>query len=279
MCMGLGCNAAGVVGCRIIDSPRERRIAILTNSFMPCNGRFPILITMAALCCGAAESSSLAAAGIMTLLLLLGVIATLGVSKLLSLTILRGEPSSFTLELPPYRKPKIGQLIVRSVFDRTLYVLGRAAAVAAPAGLVIWLLANIRAGDMSLLSYAAAFFEPAGRLIGLDGVVICAFLLGFPANEIVLPLILMGYSAASGGFMALGSDAGLAEQLTANGWSTLSFVNMMLLTLFHFPCSTTVLTIRRESGSLRDTLLAMTIPTVLGYGLCMITTFIWNLLT
>ena len=266
MCMGLGCNAAGVVGCRIIDSPRERFTAILTNSFMPCNGRFPILITMSALLC-----TGVAARGVGALVMLAavvgGVFATLLVSKILSVTILKGVSSSFTLELPSYRKPQVGKLIVRSIFDRTLFVLGRAAAVAAPAGIVIWLLANVYVGEMSLFSHITAFFEPLGRFIGLDGVVVCAFILGFPANEIVLPLILMGYTSAG----VLGTDSGISAILAANGWGTLQYINMLILTVFHFPCSTTVLTIKKETGSVVYTLLSMLIPTLLGIILCGVT--------
>ncbi len=266
MCMGLGCNAAGVVGCRIIDSPRERMIAILTNNFMPCNGRFPILITMSALLC-AGRLGGIAGALIMMLCVVGAVVATLGVSKLLSMTILRGVPSGFTLELPSYRRPQIGRVLVRSIFDRTLFVLGRAAAVAAPAGFVIWLLANVNIGEASLLAHISGFLDPLGRLVGLDGVVLCAFILGFPANEIVLPLILMGYTAAS----SLGTDAGITEILAVNGWGTLQYLNMLILTVFHFPCSTTALTIKKETGSFGYTFLAMLIPTLIGLVICAIT--------
>lgn len=269
MCMGLGCNAAGVVGCRIIDSPRERMIAILTNNFMPCNGRFPILITMSALLC-AGSFGGIAGALIMTLAIVAGTLATLTVSKLLSLTLFRGVPSSFTLELPPYRRPQIGRVIVRSVFDRTLFVLGRAAAVAVPAGLIIWLLANITVGDATLLAHISMFLDPLGRLIGLDGVILCAFILGFPANEIVLPLIIMCYTASG----TLGSDTGLSAILAANGWTSLTYINMMIMTLFHFPCSTTVLTVKKETGSTKMAALSMVIPTALGVALCAVVTAI-----
>lgn len=269
MCMGLGCNAAGVVGCRIIDSPRERIIATLTNNFMPCNGRFPILITMSALL-AAGSLGGIAGALIMLCTVVVGVLVTLAVSKLLSMTILRGKASGFTLELPPYRRPQIGSIIIRSVFDRTLFVLARAAAVAAPAGLIIWLLANVTVGDATLLSHISSFLDPLGHIVGLDGVTLCAFLLGFPANEIVLPLIVMGYTEAG----VLGSDAGIAGILTANGWGTLQYLNMLILTLFHFPCSTTVLTIKKETGSIGYTLLAIVLPTVIGLALCAVTTVV-----
>ncbi len=271
MCMGLGCNAAGVVGCRIIDSPRERMIAMLTNNFMPCNGRFPILITMCAILC--AGKMGLGAL-VMTAIIVLGVLATLGVSKILSATLLRGTPSSFTLELPPYRRPQIGRVIVRSVFDRTLFVLGRAAAVAAPAGLVIWLLANVYIGDGTLLSHICAVLDPVGQFIGLDGAVLCSFVLGFPANEIVLPLTVMCYTASG----SLGTGADIAGILAANGWTSLTVINMMIMTVFHFPCSTTVLTVKKESGSFGMAALSMVIPTVMGFLLCALTAALYRLI-
>ncbi len=272
MCMGLGCNAAGVVGCRIIDSPRERIIAILTNNFMPCNGRFPILISMAALLTAGTVSSGRGVLGALIMLcaVVAGVLVTLAVSWLLSVTLLRGKLSGFTLELPSYRKPEIGSVIVRSVFDRTLFVLARAAAVAAPAGLIIWLLANINIGGIPMLTHMALALDGLGNLLGLDGAVICAFILAFPANEIVLPLIIMIYSQTG----ILGTDMGIADILSANGWGTLQYLNMIILTLFHFPCSTTLLTIKKETGSVGYTLLAFLIPTVIGMLLCMLTSAI-----
>lgn len=264
MCMGLGCNAAGVVGCRIIDSPRERIIAILTNNFMPCNGRFPILITMAAIF---TAGHSVFGALVMLCAVVIGVIVTLVVSKLLSATLLRGKLSGFTLELPSYRKPEVASVIVRSIFDRTLFVLGRAAAVAAPAGLIIWLLANVNLSGASLLTHMATALDGFGTLLGLDGAVICAFILAFPANEIVLPLIIMIYSQTG----TLGTDMGIAEILASNGWGTLQYLNMIILTLFHFPCSTTLLTIKKEIGSVGYTLLAFMLPTLVGILFCMLT--------
>ncbi len=269
MCMGLGCNAAGVIGCRIIDSPRERIIAVLTNNFMPCNGRFPTLIAMASIITAGSFGGTIGAV-IMLSSVVLGVVMTLAVSKILSLTLLKGTPSSFTLELPPYRAPKIGQVIVRSIFDRTVYVLGRAAAVAAPAGLVIWLMANISVGDATLLAHVSGFFDPFGKILGLDGVVITAFILGFPANEIVLPIIFMGYTAAG----SLGSGDAVSL-LAENGWTAVSYINMMILTVFHFPCSTTMLTIKKETGSLFYTFLSAIIPTVTGILFCVLTTLIF----
>ena len=262
MCMGLGCNAVGVTGCRIIDSPRERLIAILTNSLMPCNGRFPLLITVAAVFFGggSAVTSALLLAG------LIGLSAgmTLLLSRLLSMTVLRGLPSAYTLELPPYRVPRIGQVIVRSVLDRTLFVMGRAAAVAAPAGVIIFLLSRVTVGGSTLLSCLTGFLDPLGRFMGMDGVILTGFLLGFPANEIVLPLILLAYGAE-------GDTAALGGILRAHGWTGLTALNVMLFSLFHFPCSTTLLTVYKETKSGKWTLLSLLLPLVLGVMLCVLT--------
>ena len=270
MCMGFGCNAAGIVGCRIIDSPRERLIAMITNNFVPCNGRFPTLIAIISMFF-IGSIAGLFQSVVSTLLLVgvivLGILMTFLVSRLLSKTILKGVPSSFTLELPPYRKPQIGKVIVRSIFDRTLFVLGRAISVAAPAGLVIWLLANIDVGDVSLLSHCAAFFDPFGRLIGLDGVIIMAFILGFPANEIVIPIMLMAYMA-TGSITDFQSLSQLKEILISNGWTWVTAVCTMLFSLMHWPCSTTCLTIRKESGSWKWTVVSFLVPTVCGIILC-----------
>lgn len=268
MLMGLGCNAVGVSGARIIDSPRERLIAILTNSLMPCNGRFPTLILLIGMFFAGTPAwssalSSLALAGV----LVLGVLMTFLLSRLLSGTILKGTPSSFTLELPPYRRPQVGKVLVRSVLDRTLFVLGRAAAVAAPAGLIIWLMANVSVGGQSLLALCAGFLDPAARIFGMDGVILMAFLLGFPANEIVLPIILMAY-AASGTLTDLGSAAEVRALLVQNGWTWVTAACTLVFSLMHWPCSTTLLTVRKETGSLRWTLLAAALPTVAGLCLC-----------
>ncbi len=269
MCMGFGCNAAGVVGCRIVDSPRERLLAILTNSFVPCNGRFPTLVTLLTLFfVGGGAGSSLQAAVLLTGAILLGVLMTFLMTRLLSATVLRGMPSSFTLELPPYRRPQVGQILLRSVLDRTLFVLGRAAAVAAPAGLLLWLLANVSVGGAPLLSQIAAVLDPFARLLGLDGVILLAFILGFPANEIVLPIALMAYTAG-GTLPELGGVALLRDTLTAHGWTGWTAASAALLCLFHWPCSTTLLTIRRETGSWRWTALAAALPTAVGVLLCM----------
>ena len=272
MCMGFGCNAAGVVGCRIIDSPRERLLAILTNNFVPCNGRFPTLIallTMFFVGTAGGGLSPVLSALLLTAAIVLGVGITFAVTKLLSETLLRGVPSSFTLELPPYRKPQIGKVLVRSVFDRTLFVLGRAAAVAAPAGLVIWLMANITAGGVSILAHCAAFLDPFARLMGLDGVILLAFILGFPANEIVIPIIIMAYTA-QGSILELDSLAQMKDLFVQNGWTWVTAVSVMLFSLNHWPCSTTLLTIKKETGSLKWTALAAAIPTGVGVALCIL---------
>lgn len=266
MCMGLGCNAAGVVGCRIIDSERERLLAVLTNSLMPCNGRFPALIALMTMFFSL-SGSTLAAALLLTAALMLCVGLTFGATWLLSVTVLRGKPSAFALELPPYRAPQVGQVLVRSVFDRTLFVLGRAAAVAAPAGMVLWVLANAHPGGVSLLTRCAAALDPLGHIMGMDGVLLLAFVLGFPANEIVLPIAVMGYLAQG----SLSDALGLAQMhalLTANGWTWTTAVSAVLFFLLHWPCSTTLWTIRRETGSAKWTLLAALLPTALGMALC-----------
>ena len=269
MCMGLGCNACGVMGCRIIQSPRERLIAILTNALMPCNGRFPTLIALISLffAAGSGLRRSLGAALLLMGCIVLAVAVTLWSSRLLSATALKGLPSAFSLELPPYRLPRLGQVLVRSVLDRTLFVLGRAVTVAAPAGLVIWAAANITVGEQSILLHLAGLLEGPGRLLGMDGVILLAFLLGFPANEIVMPCILMGYLSA-GTLVDCGSLPQLRAVLTANGWTAATALSVLLFTLFHFPCGTTCLTIWRETRSLRWTALAVALPLAVGVALC-----------
>ena len=273
MCMGFGCNAAGVVGCRIIDSPRERLLAILTNSLVPCNGRFPLLITLVTLFF--AGGSSLLQAAIMTAAVAAAVGATLGVTALLSATVLRGQSSAFALELPSYRVPQVGKVLVRSALDRTLFVLGRAAAVAAPAGMVLWILANCRTGSGTLLSCLARALEPMGTFLGLDGVLLLAFLLGLPANEIVLPIALMAYLSQSS-LQGLGDPAALKAVLLANGWCTRKAVCTVIFTLFHWPCSTTLLTVYKETNSRRWTALAAILPTALGAILCALVAAMWS---
>lgn len=270
MAMGFGCNACGVTGCRIIDSPRERLIAILTNNFVPCNGRFPTIIAIITMffAVGKKWASSVISALILLGVIILGVIVTLLVSKLLSVTVLKGEASSFTLELPPYRKPQFGRVLVRSLFDRTVFVLGRACTAAAPCGLIIWLLANLPSESESLLEIISNFLNPAGMIIGLDGAILLAFILGFPANEIVIPIILMTY-LSRGSLTEAGDLLQLRDLLTDNGWTIKTAICMMIFTLFHFPCATTCLTIKKETGSLKWTALGFVLPTAVGILLCM----------
>lgn len=270
MAMGFGCNAAGVVGCRIIDSPRERLIAMLTNSFVPCNGRFPTLIaiiTMFFVGTGGGPGRALLSALLLTGVIVLGVLLTFQVSRLLSATVLKGVPSSFTLELPPYRRPRVGQVIVRSVLDRTLFVLGRAVMIAAPAGLLIWVLANVQVGSVSILAHCTGFLDPLGQALGMDGVILAAFILGFPANEIVIPIMLMAY-LATGSLTGYESLDALRTLLTNQGWTWLTAVCTMLFSLVHWPCSTTCMTIRKESDSWKWTLLGFALPTAVGMALC-----------
>ena len=275
MAMGLGCNAAGVTGCRIIDSPRERLIAILTNSLVPCNGRFPLLTAMISLFM-ARRAGSLFSALLLTGFILLSFGMSFFASWLLSHTVLKGVPSFFTLELPPYRRPQAGKVLVRSLLDRTLFVLGRAVTAAAPAGLLIWLLANITIGGTSLLSLLAGFLDPAGRLLGLDGVILMAFLLGFPANEIVLPIILMAY-LETGTLVSMEDSAFLYNLLTAHGWTVRTAVCMAVFSLFHWPCATTCLTIKKETGSLKWTAVSILLPAAAGCILCMMICVGWPL--
>lgn len=278
MCMGFGCNACGVTGCRIIDSPRERLIAILTNSFVPCNGRYPILITIASIFIAggiAGLGSSLLSTLAVISIILLGIFLSLVVSKILSKTILKGVPSSFVLELPPYRKPQFGKIFVRSIFDRTLFVLGRALVVAAPAGLVIWIFANVGINGLSLLAYIANFLNPFAQLLGLDGYILTAFIFGIPANEIVLPIILMCY--LGGNALSNVSDTlEIANILKSNGWTIITAINMMIFTVLHFPCATTLLTVKKETGKWKWSFIAFALPTVCGILLCMCTNLIYN---
>lgn len=274
MMMGLGCNAVGVCGCRIIDSPRERLIALLTNSLTPCNGRFPMLIALSgAFLAGGGPLASLKTALCLTGLIVLSVALTLGLSRLLSATLLRGMPSSFALELPPYRRPQVGKVIVRSLLDRTIKVLGRALVTAAPAGALIWLLGHVQMGGMSLLARLFALLDPLGRLLGMDGVMLSAFVLGTPANEIVLPIALMGY-LGEGTLVEADSLASLPALLAANGWNARFALCAMLFSLCHWPCATTLVTIARETRSAKWTLLSALLPTLCGMGLCMLTRLI-----
>jgi ferrous iron transport protein B len=266
MSMGFGCNAAGVFACRIIDSPRERLIAILTNNFVPCNGRFPLIIALSSIFIGGAFTatySNIAAVITVVTMVLISIIITLMVSWILSKTLLKGIPSSFALELPPYRKPQIGQVIIRSVFDRTIFVLMRAVKVAAPAGAIVWIMANAHIGSLSLLAYTAGFLDPFARLMGLDGIILLAFVLGLPANEIVLPIIIMGY-LAEGAMLEFDNLIALKYLLLDNGWTLMTALSVMLFSLLHYPCATTLLTIRKETQSIKWTLLAALIPLLVG---------------
>ena len=279
MCMGFGCNAAGVIGCRIIDSPRERLLGIITNSLVPCNGRFPAIISIISMFFIAASGflGGMGCAVYLTAFILLGVLFTFIVTKLLSLTFLKGVPSSYILELPPYRKPHFLQVLVHSLFDRTLFVLARAVTVAVPTGIIIWLLGNISFSEVTLLSSLSEFFDPIGELMGLDGVILLAFILGFPANEIVVPIILMSY-LGSGSLVELSSLTAIKEILLDNGWNTLTALNTVIFFLFHWPCSTTLITIKKETDSIKWPLLSALLPTAIGFLICVITTFIYRLI-
>ena len=267
MCMGFGCNAAGVVGCRIIDSPRERLIAIITNSFVPCNGRFPVLIAIIAMFfAGERLGGSFGAALMLTGVILLGVGLTFLASWFLSVTFLKGTPSFFALEMPPYRRPQIGRVIIRSVLDRTMFVLGRAVLTAA---ILLWVMANWKINNMTLLSYFAGVLDIPARLMGMDGVILLAFILGLPANEIVMPIIIMAYLSQAS-LSEIGDINVLKQLLVANGWTWKTAVSVMLFTLVHWPCATTCLTIRKETGSIKWTALAFLIPAILGSTICIL---------
>jgi len=280
MLMGFGCNAVGVTGTRIIDSKREKIIAILTNVFVPCNGRFPTIIAIISMFFVSATDSfisSFTSAFILTIFILLSILMTLVVSKILSKTLLKGYPSSFILELPPYRRPKFLSVIARSIFDRTLLVLGRAVVVSVPAGLILFLIANLNISEVSILEFLADKLDSTGSFIGLDGIIILAFILGFPANEIVVPVMLMGY-LGTGSLTEYESLNSLKEILVNNGWTLLTAINFILLSLFHFPCSTTFLTIKKETGSLKWSLLSLLIPTIIGVSFCLVLKIIWQII-
>ena len=264
VCMGFGCNAVGVTGCRIIDSRRERLIAILTNAVTPCNGRFPALLTL----CTVFFGGGLLSAGLMVGLMAFSVAMTLGLSFLLSRTILKGQPSAYTLELPPFRRPQVGKVIVRSLLDRTLRILLRAVTVAAPCGLILYLLGSLPQEGPSLLSRLVRLLDPVGRAFGLDGAILTGFLLGLPANEIVLPLTVRGYGAV--GALPSTASGALGPALLAAGWTRWTALAFMVFSLLHFPCSTTLLTIKKETGSWGWTLLSALLPTIFGLLVCLI---------
>lgn len=274
MCMGFGCNAVGVIGCRIIDSPRERLVAIITNSFVPCNGRFPTLITIITMFFignSLGIKASIFCAGLLAGIIVLGILMTLIASKILTKTVLKGVPSSFALELPPYRRPQVGKVIIRSIFDRTLFVLGRAVAVAAPVGLIIWLMANITIGNETILAQCAGWLDPFGRILGMDGVILLAFILGMPANEIVVPIIIMSY-LAEGSLMEISDLTVLKQLLVQNGWTWITAVSTMLFLLMHWPCSTTCITIKKETQSIKWAIVSFLLPTVTGIIVCFLFT-------
>jgi len=280
MCMGFGCNAAGVIACRIIQSPRERLIAMLTNNFVPCNGRFPTLIALASIFFGGlvvSETSGIKAAFMVVLLVVLGIGITLMVSWILSKTLLKGISSSFILELPPYRKPLVGQILIRSLIDRTLFVLSRAVVVAAPAGVITWILANTMIGNQSIIMVLSRWLDPFAKSIGLDGVILLAFILGLPANEIVLPIMIMTYLSA-GTMIELDSLEALRELLIKEGWTWGTALCTMLFSLLHFPCGTTLLTIKKETKSIKWPVLAGIITTATAVIVCFITNQLIHLL-
>ena len=266
MCMGFGCNAAGVTSCRIISSPRERLVAILTNNFAPCNGRFPTIILIASVFVATAFPPYLGAvvgAATVVATIGLGVVATLIVSGALTRTILRGEPSAFVLELPPYRRPKLLPVIYRSIYERTLRVLYRAVVAAAPAGLAIWLMGNTTIAGATPMSHVADFLDGPGRLLGLDGIVLVGYVLAIPANEIVLPTIMMAYTGA-GAMVDVEQLTGLETFLKGQGWTTLTAVSLLVFVVLHNPCSTTILTIKNETGSWKWAGVAFALPLALG---------------
>ena len=266
MAQGFGCNAVGVIGARIIDSPRERLIAILTNSFVPCNGRFPIFISLISMFL---VVNKVVGSIILTLFILFGIFITFIISKIFSRTILKGETSSFILELPPYRRPQVIRVIVRSIFDRTLFVLKRAVLVSIPAGFIIWLFANVYIGDLSILKICTNFLDPFGHLIGLDGVILMAFLLGFPANEIVIPIMIMGYMSL-GYITDINSGLELKNLFINNGWNITTALCVMMFSLLHFPCMTTLLTIRGETGKNKWMFFSFFVPLIISIIVCLI---------
>ncbi|GIP62605.1 iron transporter FeoB [Virgibacillus pantothenticus] len=265
MAMGFGCNAAAVMSSRIIESPRERMIAILTNNFVPCNGRWPLLILLAGLFMAAGFSSGMStfvSASVVVGIVLFGIVMTIFVSWALSKTLLRGVPSHYTLELPPYRKPKVWNTIVRATLDKSWFVLKRAVIIAAPASVITWILANIFVGDQSVLQHFVGFLDPFAQAIGLDGFILMAFILGFPANEIVLPILLMGY-LATGSMIEVDNLSDLKQIFLDHGWTWLTALNMMLFSLLHYPCGTTMLNIWKETKSAKWTFAAFAIPTTI----------------
>ncbi|NMB47187.1 MAG: ferrous iron transporter B [Firmicutes bacterium] len=278
MAMGFGCNAAGVMAARIIDSPRERMIAILTNNFTPCNGRFPLLIAMSSLFLGlgvVGPGNMLATLAVIGMVLL-GIAMTFLVSYILSKTLLKGISTSFALELPPYRRPQVLQIIVRSIFDRTLFVLWRAVKVAAPAGALAWILGNMDIDGVNVISHVAGYLDPLAHTIGLDGFILLAFILGLPANEIVIPILLMSY-LGSGALMELDSLSSMKALLVSRGWTWLTALNVMVFSVLHFPCGTTLLTIHHETGGWKWTVVAALLTTATAMIVCFLITQVAHL--
>ena len=280
MAMGFGCNAAGVISTRVINSPRERLVAILTNNFVPCNGRFPTLIMLATVFVGAsfpAAFASIAAAGAVMLVVVIGVIFTLVVSWALSRTILRGEASAFTLELPPYRRPGITRILYTSLIDRTLFVLWRACLTAAPAGAVIWILGNITVGGTNLAQHTANFLNPFGNALGLDGVIILAYIIAIPANEIVVPTMLMVYMGT--GQMSEMTELSDLQRLLVgeHGWTMMTAVCLMLFSLLHNPCATTILTIYKETLSKKWATIGALMPLSIAIVVTFLVATVWRL--
>lgn len=280
MMMGFGCNAAGVIGCRIIDSKRERLVAILTNNFVPCNGRFPTIISILTIFFVSYSSyaSSFKTSLLLLLTILLGIFMTFFVSNILSKTLLKGKESSFILELPPYRKPQIIKVLIRSFMDRTLFVLGRALKVAIPAGFIIWFMANIKIDGSTLLMICSNILNPIGEFMGLDGIILMSFLLGFPANEIVIPIMIMAYMK-TGVLTDTSNLLELKTLLIENGWTIQTAICFILFMLFHYPCSTTMLTILKETKSFKWTFYAFLIPTIIGFILCVTVKFLFFFIT
>ena len=276
MCMGFGCNAVGVTTTRIIDSKRERLIAILTNSFVPCNGRFPTLISLLSIFIIGLNASSLLSALGLTVIIVFAILITLLISYILSKTILKGEKSAFTIELPPYRSPNLKNILTHSFRDRIYKILKRAISCSIPAGIIIWLLLNISLDNIPVINYLVNLLNPLGNLIGLDGAIILAFILGLPANEIIMPIILMIYLASSN-LIEVNELSALKDILINNGWTILTCINFIILSLFHYPCATTILTIKKETNSTKWTLISIIIPLIIGISLCLLIKLLFNI--
>ena len=276
MCMGFGCNAVGVTTTRIIDSKRERLIAILTNSFVPCNGRFPTLISLLSIFIIGLNASSLLSALGLTVIIVFAILITLLISYILSKTILKGEKSAFTIELPPYRSPNLKNILTHSFRDRIYKILKRAISCSIPAGIIIWLLLNISLDNIPVINYIVNLLNPLGNLIGLDGAIILAFILGLPANEIIMPIILMIYLASSN-LIEVNELSALKDILINNGWTILTCINFIILSLFHYPCATTILTIKKETNSTKWTLISIIIPLIIGISLCLLIKLLFNI--